>query len=84
MYVFLSCNIISNLLMYSSLFIATVTLPLSALVNIILGLFLQKLLVEFFKDINVLSIFSLTFLLINLWKKSIMVLRIFAFSISLI
>jgi len=52
--------------LYSSLFIATVTLPLSGLVNMILGLFLQKLLVEFFKNVNVLSIlFSLTFLLIN-------------------
>jgi len=63
MYVLLSCSISSILLAYSSLFIATVTLPLSTQVKIILQLFLQKLLVEFFKDIKVLSIlFLLTFL----------------------
>jgi len=84
MYVFLSCNIISILLMYASVFIATVTLTLSARINMILILFLQILLVEFLKDINVLSVlFSLTFLLINLWEKGIIVLRIFASSVSL-
>jgi len=84
LYVFWSCNIyfILFVLEYFSLSKATVTLPLSVLVKMMFWLFLQNLVVECLRDRRVFSIlFLLVFLWISRWKKGMIVLRIFVFSV---